>query len=140
MGSAPIKDSNGKKIYCQDNFCSLHLHSITFQQYGPFYSTKNSVGIIMGTGNVGYHLSNKVDEVNTYLSRDGGLTWFEVRKGSHIYEIGDHGALLLMADDQKATNKLFYSWNEGLTWESLEFADDPVDVTNIVTEPNSISQ
>lgn len=53
----------------------------------------------MATGNVGYHLSHQASEINTYISRDGGLNWFEVRAGSHIYEIGDHGALIVMGDD-----------------------------------------
>jgi hypothetical protein len=76
--SAPLVDSNGRKINCNDDECSLHLHSITSSRFGPFYSTENAVGLIIGTGNVGYHLANRADEVNTYLSRDGGLTWYEV--------------------------------------------------------------
>jgi hypothetical protein len=68
-------------------------------QFGPFYSAENAVGMIIGTGNVGSYLSFQKDEINTYLSRDGGLTWFEIMKGSHIYEIGDHGGLIVMADD-----------------------------------------
>jgi len=31
------------------------------------------------------------------MSRDGGLTWRTVRMGVHIYEIGDHGALIVIA-------------------------------------------
>jgi hypothetical protein len=83
-------------------------------RFGPFYSTDNSVGLIMGTGNLGKYLSNKDDLANTFLSRDGGLTWFEVKKGSHIYEIADHGGLILMASNKRAVNHLDYSWNEGL--------------------------
>ena len=33
------------------------------------------------------------------MSRDGGLTWYEIAKNSHIYEIGDHGGVIVMADD-----------------------------------------
>jgi len=51
----------------------------------------------MAVGNVGKELDKRVDRMNTYLSRDGGLTWSEVKKGSHIYEIGDHGGLIIMA-------------------------------------------
>ena len=35
--------------------------------------------------------------MNTYLSRDGGLTWAEVKKGPYVYEFGDHGGLIVMA-------------------------------------------
>jgi len=96
---APWVDSTGKRIICDTNECSLHLHSISDMRYGPFYSAENSFGLIIATGNVGDYLSFHADEVNTFLTRDGGLTWFEIRKGSHIYEIGDHGGLIVMADD-----------------------------------------
>jgi hypothetical protein len=88
-------------------------------QYGPFYSTQNSVGVIIGTGNVGTYLSYRADQVNTYLSRDGGLEWSEIAKGSHIYEIGDHGGVIVLANDQAATNVLKYTWDEGLHWQSF---------------------
>ena len=77
----------------------MHFHSITSDSYGPFYSTSTALGLIVGVGNVGRHLSFDEDDLSTYLSRDGGFKWEEVRKGSHIYEIGDHGALVVMAPD-----------------------------------------
>ena len=76
---APKVDSKGEPIECEsDKDCKLNLHSFSVSKYGPFYSTQNSLGIVIGVGNVGTYLSNKEDEVNTYLSRDGGFSWFEV--------------------------------------------------------------
>ena len=113
---APSKDSRGKSIDCLlSKGCSLHFHTVTSSDmYGSFYSTEKAIGIIIATGNVGYHLSRQKGDVNTYLSRDGGREWMELMKGSFIYEIGDHGGILLMASDEQATNTLFYSWNEGI--------------------------
>ena len=75
----PRIDANGDRIECErDEICTLHLHSISNMKFPPFYSTENSLGIVLGVGNIGKYLSNKEDEVNTYLSRDGGLNWFEV--------------------------------------------------------------
>ena len=74
----PKYDALGERIECEEKDCSLHLHSLSNAAYGPFYSTDNSLGLVLGTGNVGKYLSNKEDEVNTYLSRDGGLNWYEV--------------------------------------------------------------
>lgn len=68
---------NKQKTSCTGN-CSLHLHSAS-SKFGPVYSGVNSLGIIIGTGNIGPYLQTKSDQVFTYLSRDGGLTWFEVR-------------------------------------------------------------
>lgn len=61
----------------------------------------------------------------------------KVAKGSHIYEFGDHGGLILMASDQEATNNVSYSWNEGLSWETLEITKNPFEITNIVIEPTN---
>lgn len=95
---------------------------------------------MQATGNVGPYLTSREDEINTYFSRNGGLEWFEVRKGSHIYEFGDHGALIVMANDRHATKHVVYSWNEGLTWTELPFSTRPVEVENIIIEPTATSQ
>jgi len=47
-------------------------------KFGPLYSPENALGILISTGNVGYHLATHLDDINTYLSRDGGKNWFEV--------------------------------------------------------------
>lgn len=75
----PLKPPKGDPICVEDEFCSLHLNSISDMRYGPLYSVDNAVGILISTGNVGYHLAQETDEVNTYLSRNGGKDWFKVR-------------------------------------------------------------
>jgi len=107
--------------------------------YGPFYSTKAATGLIMATGTVGQYLQEG-DQINTFFTRDAGLTWKEVRKGSHIYEFGDHGGLIVMADDMHLTNTILYSWDEGATWSELRIADEKFQVENIIIEPTSTSQ
>eukprot|EP00920_Eleutheroschizon_duboscqi_P010871 GHVT01025537.1.p1 GENE.GHVT01025537.1~~GHVT01025537.1.p1 ORF type:complete len:678 (-),score=147.34 GHVT01025537.1:1172-3205(-) len=135
---APKVDSQGKKIDCPPDRCWLHLHGISkFAEFAPFYSVDNAVGIIMGTGNVGSHLKSEADEVNTYLSRDGGFSWIEAHKGAYIYEFGDHGGLLVMADDTKKTNQVVFSWNEGQSWFDFELGQHPIQVDNVVIEPKS---
>eukprot|EP00745_Piridium_sociabile_P035842 TRINITY_DN63212_c0_g1_i1.p1 TRINITY_DN63212_c0_g1~~TRINITY_DN63212_c0_g1_i1.p1 ORF type:complete len:630 (+),score=84.98 TRINITY_DN63212_c0_g1_i1:702-2591(+) len=137
---APTVDSLGQKIECPRESCWLHLHGITnFHSYAPFYSLDNAAGIIMGTGNVGTHLRYEQDEVNTYLSRDGGLTWVEAHKGAFIYEFGDHGGLIVMADDIRKTHQVVFSWNEGQSWYDFDLGHFPVEVDNIVIEPNASS-
>ena len=65
---------------------------------------------------------------------------FEVAKGSHIYEFGDHGALIVMAKDLAVTDTLYYSWSEGSQWQSLRFVNTPMEVVNIIVEPETTSQ
>lgn len=105
---APLHDATGERYHCADTgSCTLHLHGIA-DLYGPFYSSQNAIGLVMGTGSVGRWLLDGTDSVNTYYSHDGGVTWQEVAKGSHIYEFGDHGSLTIMAPDTKATDRVLY--------------------------------
>jgi len=134
----PSVDSTGKAIKCSKE-CHLHLHGIT-DLYGPFYSSGSATGLIMATGTVGSHLAESQDQINTYLSRDAGLTWFEVAKGSHIYEFGDHGGLVVMAYDEGSTDSILYSWDQGVTWKTLKISDAPIQVENIIIEPEAISE
>jgi hypothetical protein len=53
----PLKPPKGDPICVEDEFCSLHLNSISDMRYGPLYSVDNAVGILISTGNVGYHLA-----------------------------------------------------------------------------------
>eukprot|EP01017_Pseudomicrothorax_dubius_P017810 TRINITY_DN19960_c0_g1_i1.p1 TRINITY_DN19960_c0_g1~~TRINITY_DN19960_c0_g1_i1.p1 ORF type:complete len:466 (+),score=44.82 TRINITY_DN19960_c0_g1_i1:60-1400(+) len=137
----PSTDANGKPIDCIEDECSLHLHLHSSKQaFGPFYSTSSSLGIVLATGNVGKYLSTKPDQINTYLSRDGGLNWIEIAKGSHMYEIGDFGGIIVIASDQFATMNISYSLNQGLTWNSFQFSSEPIEVENIVIEPTNTGE
>lgn len=132
----PEKDSLGKPIDCPRDSCWLHMHDITdFDRFVPFYSYTNAVGVIMGTGNVGPFLNHDIANTNTYLSRDGGLTWMEASKGDYIYEFGNHGGLLIMADWVSETRKVWYSSDQGHDWRSVQFSPQAMNISNILTEP-----
>lgn len=138
--SPPRVDSRGQKIDCPPERCWLHIHDTTYlEQFVPFYSYDKARGIIMGTGNVGPHLSYNRSLTNTYLSRDGGRTWSEVHKGVYIYEFGNHGGVLTMAGMAEPTRYLIFSLDEGKTWNEVEFSDEAMNVTNILIEPAAVS-
>lgn len=63
----------------------------------------------------------------------------EIKKGPYIFEYGDHGSIILMAELGTGTKSMHFSWNEGESWEELVIANDSIEVTNIVIEPKSIS-
>ena len=136
---APRVDSLGHAYYgCESKKCYLHLHGISnYHNYPPFYSSKSGLGIVMGTGNVGEYLSYEEDEINTFLSRDGGRTWIEAHKGIYIYEVAAHGDLIVMADMTKRSKQIVFSWNEGQTWYDFDLAELGIMVENIVTDPTS---
>ena len=58
-------------------------------------------------------------------------------KGSYIYEIGDHGGLIIMASDEQSTNTIRYSFNEGLSWYTFTFSSQMIRVSNIINEPSN---
>ena len=62
-----------------------------------FYTHESAPGLIMAVGNTGAYLDVNADEVCTWLSRDGGLSWEDVREDAHIYEFGDHGGIIVSA-------------------------------------------
>jgi hypothetical protein len=135
---SPDRDVEGKKYDCGDK-CFLNLYGISSDET-PYYSVDSSAGLIIGNGSIGHYLSTENDKISTFLSRDGGLNWFEIKKGSHIYEIGDHGALILIADDRNPSSEIFYSWDEGLSFEPLKISEEPFMIKNIIMEPTSTSQ
>lgn len=111
----------GKKTACyiEDN-CSLHLEIYSHMgELAPVYSSEKAVGIVLATGNIGYRLTENDSQKSLYLSRDGGLTWKTVRVGVHIYEIGDHGALIVIAQKNTPITHIEFTWDEGDSWDRL---------------------
>jgi len=139
---APSEDMDGNNIKCYiEDGCSLHLQIYSSNGvFPPPYSQDSAIGIIVAVGNTGFQLErNRPTKMNTYMSRDGGLNWKEIRKGSYIYEIGDHGGLIVLAHNTKETNEVLYSYDEGLTWHSMTISDTPIDIFNIIIEPDSVT-
>lgn len=135
---APRTDSEGRQFSCPDEFCSLHIHSYSSNGfYTRLYSSESSLGLLIGNGNVGYHLSYRRDQIHTFMSRDGGLNWFAAREGSHMFAFGNHGGIIVMATDQEATDHVYYSLNEGLTWEKFVVSDEPFEMTGLEAGPKN---
>ena len=139
---APEVSLKGKKTACYiEEGCSLHLEIYSHMgELAPVYSSEKAIGIVLATGNMGHKLTPNDSQKSLYLSRDGGLTWRTIRVGVHIYEIGDHGALIVIAPKNHPTNYIEFSWDEGVSWEHLQISERDLYVENIIIEPNSISQ
>lgn len=91
----------------------------------------------MGVGNIGDHLA-PYEEGDTFLSTDAGLTWTMVDFGSNLYEFGDQGNLLVIADDQQPTSTVQYSFDHGKTWADFNFGVT-MRVKTLTTIPDSTS-
>ncbi|KAF8985678.1 vacuolar protein sorting/targeting protein PEP1 [Entomortierella lignicola] len=122
---------------CDDDECYLHLHSVSeYDGPGAVFSASSSVGLVMGVGNVGKYLG-KLANSQTYLSRDAGRTWRKVSDKKTLYEFGDEGGVLVLVDPSTPTQEVSFSYDFGTTWQKTVFADGPVLVESITTEPTS---
>jgi cbb3-type cytochrome oxidase subunit 3 len=93
---------------------------------------------MIGVGNVGMSLAPYVDS-DTFLTRDGGFTWEEIHKDAHLWEFGDQGSILILANDEEATDHVLYTLNEGFSWQQYSFGT-PIKVRSIVTVPSDTSR
>jgi photosystem II stability/assembly factor-like uncharacterized protein len=94
----------------------------------------------MAVGNVGESLV-PYTESDTFLSRDGGFTWEEVHKDAHLWEFGDSGGILVMANDEVPTDHILFTTDEGKTWREYKFTnDEKVRVRGIKTVPSDTSR
>jgi len=130
--SAPTVDTEGLSINCKGD-CSLNLFLYEDTTI-PIITQRHSYGLILAMGNIEKRRSN--DKHNVYLSRDGGLTWFEIAKGLHMYEIIDHGGLIVMSSKQES-GVILYSWNQGITWERTVIAEKSAVIDEVYIGPDS---
>jgi len=133
----PPKDVEGKPYSCSsrvgDEMCALHLHGYTERaDRRKTYSSESAIGLMFGTGNVGPVLGNAKD-ADTFMTRDAGLTWREIKKGNWIWSTGDQGAIIVLAPKAKKTKSISYSLDGGDTWKDEEVSDSEVTITDVTT-------
>ncbi|KAL6301716.1 hypothetical protein BKA93DRAFT_738184 [Sparassis latifolia] len=136
----PPKDSQGNPYACDTTACALHIHGYTERfDSRATYSTPSVPGLLMAVGNVGEKLAEYTAS-DTFLSRNAGFTWEEVHKDAHLWEFGDSGSILVMANDEEPVNYVLFSTDEGLTWREYSFGGEQVRVKAIVTVPEDTSR
>ncbi|KAI8924010.1 hypothetical protein BC831DRAFT_467920 [Entophlyctis helioformis] len=120
--AAPKTDATGRDYTCTPH-CYLHLHAYT-ERHDPRdqLSSTGAVGTLMGVGNVGPHLT-EFNEGDTFISRDGGRSWTAVVKEAHMLEVGDHGGLILLVNDETYTDTIKFSVDGGQTVNEIRVDD-----------------
>jgi len=142
---APSKDTEGNDFKCEIGDvaqCSLHLHGYT-ERLDPraTYSSPSAVGLMMGVGNVGEYLGRKgEDDTYTFITRDGGVEWKAVKKGAYMWEYGDQGSIIVIVEDKKATDVVFYTLDEGATWTQYQFTESKMEISAVTTVPSDTSR
>lgn len=139
----PKLDSESKKYKCTNSRlekCSLHLHGYTERRdFRDTPSSPTAVGVIIAVGNVGEYLGDRID-ASTFLSRDGGITWKEIRKGNYMWEYGDQGTIIILVESYKPTKHIIFSIDDGKTWEYHTFSKKKLKVLDIATVPSDTSR
>lgn len=141
--SAPEKDVDGKKFSCNANNldkCSLNVHGYTERMDKTHtYSSPSAVGVMLAVGSVGETLE-PFDKSDTFITRDAGISWTMVKRGSYMWEYGDQGSIIVLVNDRKPTNVVHYSRDEGATWVEQKFNEEEVTVFDITTLPSDNSR
>lgn len=145
----PKKDALGNDYKCVKEAdkatqqCSLHVHSYTERSdKSATFSSPSAVGVMMAVGNVGESLTRKDDDsTDTFITRDAGITWSSVKKGSYIWEYGDQGSIIVIVKESQPTTSLFYTLDEGQTWKEYEFSPNvEMQIDAITTVPSDNSR
>ncbi|KAF1992071.1 vacuolar protein sorting protein [Aulographum hederae CBS 113979] len=141
----PAKDSDGKAYSCGGQGvekCSLHLHGYT-ERDDPrdTYASQSAIGLMMGVGNVGEFLAPPQDDITeTFITRDGGITWTPAMKGRYMWEYGDQGSIIVIVKKHQATRMVYFSTDEGAKWTKYEFSDTDLEIADITTLPSDNSR
>ena len=93
---------------------------------------------MLAVGNVGESLAPYTDS-DIFLTRDGGFTWEEIHKDAHMWEFGDSGSIIVLVNDEEATDHVIYSTDEGLNWRSHSFGET-LRIRSIQTVPQDTSR
>ncbi|OWB79459.1 hypothetical protein B5S32_g3681 [[Candida] boidinii] len=109
-----------------DPDCHLHLFWLTEINGDGTLVTGPTSGILMGIGNTGKTLSHKDDDYNTYLSKDGGLTWRKIFDTTSSFSFGNLGNIIVSIpfpisffrrpENLKLPSSFFYSLDQGESW------------------------
>ncbi|KAH8104337.1 hypothetical protein DFH11DRAFT_1733918 [Phellopilus nigrolimitatus] len=112
----PKTDALGQPYACTSTACSLQIHGYTERfDTRATYSSPSVPGLLMAVGNVSETLA-PYTECDTFLSRDAGFSWQEIHKDEHLWEFGDSGLILVIANDEEPTDHVLFSTDEGITW------------------------
>jgi hypothetical protein len=142
----PAKDADGKNFGCSvksgeaRDDCSLHLHGYTERKdERDTFASGSAIGLMIGVGNVGDHLAGE-DQADTFITRDGGISWKPIKKGRYMWEYGDSGSVIVIVPESKPTKILYYSLDEGDTWEEFQFSDEELRINDVSTVPSDTSK
>lgn len=138
----PKADVNGKAYGCSSTYgdekCALHLHHYTERlDKKKTFSAASVAGLMFGYGNIGSSLG-PIEEADTFMTTDAGITWKSVKKGAWTWQYGDQGSIVVLVprsteDKDAKTKSISYTTNEGKDWKDFEFSKEEVTILDITS-------
>ncbi|XP_041645549.1 VPS10 domain-containing receptor SorCS1-like [Cheilinus undulatus] len=134
---APATDLQGNKVYCEQPYCSLHLHlHVSENPYtsGNIVSKDTAPGIIIASGVVGPELTNT--NVSIFITSDAGNTWKEVFQEEYsVFFLNQGGSLVAIRHTPLPIRHIWLSFDEGRNWDKYSFTSSPLYVDGVLGEP-----
>ncbi|XP_060943270.1 VPS10 domain-containing receptor SorCS1-like [Limanda limanda] len=134
---APTADLQGNKVYCEQPFCSLHLHlHVSENPYtsGNIVSKDSAPGIIIASGVIGPELTNT--NVSIFITSDAGNTWREVFQEEYsVFFLNQGGSLVAIRHTPLPIRHIWLSFDEGRNWDKYSFTSSPLYVDGVLGEP-----
>jgi len=135
------KNNNPNSPYCDK--CSLNLHIIKTQTvsgyFAPSIVSKESVpGLIIAHGTVSETVEELPTRFHVFVSRDAGKSWEDVFTKRHLFNIADHGAMIVGVQMMflSPVKRIHFSNNYGASWTSHSFSKkETINVDGLLTEP-----
>uniref|UniRef100_A0A8C5HQ82 VPS10 domain-containing receptor SorCS1-like n=1 Tax=Gouania willdenowi TaxID=441366 RepID=A0A8C5HQ82_GOUWI len=134
---APETDLQGNKVYCEQPFCSLHLHlHVSENPYtsGNIVSKDSAPGIIIASGVIGSELTNT--NISIFITSDAGNTWREVFQEEYsVFFLNQGGSLVAIRHTPLPIRHIWLSFDEGRYWDKYSFTSLPLYVDGVLGEP-----
>ncbi|XP_030011391.1 VPS10 domain-containing receptor SorCS1-like [Sphaeramia orbicularis] len=134
---APTTDLQGNKIYCEQPYCSLHLHlHVSENPYtsGNIVSKDSAPGIIIASGVVGPELTST--NVSIFITSDAGNSWREVFQEEYsVFFLNQGGSLVAIRHTPLPIRHIWLSFDEGRNWDKYSFTSSPLYVDGVLGEP-----
>ncbi|XP_034538274.1 VPS10 domain-containing receptor SorCS1-like [Notolabrus celidotus] len=134
---APTTDLQGNKVYCEQPYCSLHLHlHVSENPYtsGNIVSKDTAPGIIIASGVVGPELTST--NVSIFITSDAGNTWKEVFQEEYsVFFLNQGGSLVAIRHTPLPIRHIWLSFDEGRNWDKYSFTSSPLYVDGVLGEP-----
>ncbi|KAI3363291.1 hypothetical protein L3Q82_011915 [Scortum barcoo] len=134
---APTTDLQGNKVYCEQPYCSLHLHlHVSENPYtsGNIVSKDTAPGVIIASGVIGPELTST--NVSIFITSDAGNTWREVFQEEYsMFFLNQGGSLVAIRHTPLPIRHIWLSFDEGRNWDKYSFTSSPLYVDGVLGEP-----